>query len=87
MEKAIELYGDSGNVWNRIADIVKTRNSTQCRERYRNVLAGNHLIRAWTDEESSRLFQYCEQKIQQGCYTIQFVTSYVLQCRQIYTLE
>ena len=59
-------YGSRGMVWSCVATIVKTRNSTQCRERYRNVLAGKRLLRPWTEQETKRLKEYCKEKIING---------------------
>ena len=66
MKKAINLYGSSGPVWTAVSKFVGTRNSTQCRERYRNVLAGQHLIRPWTENETKKLMEYCNEKLKDG---------------------
>ena len=66
MKKAISLYGSNGPVWTAVSKFVGTRNSTQCRERYRNVLAGQHLIRPWTENETKKLMEYCNEKLKDG---------------------
>ena len=66
MKKAISLYGSNGPVWTAVSKFVGTRNSTQCRERYRNVLAGQHLIRPWSENETKKLMEYCNQKLKDG---------------------
>ena len=64
--QSVTLYGSNGPVWTAVSKFVGTRNSTQCRERYRNVLAGQHLIRPWTENETKKLMEYCNEKLKDG---------------------
>ena len=62
----MKTYGDTGVVWSQIADSVSTRNSVQCRERWRNVISGKHLIRPWTSEDTEKLLDYGRTQLEQG---------------------
>ena len=58
LKKAIEKYGTK---WSAVAQMVPCRTSTQCRERWVNVLDTSINRNKWEKEEDERLISICKQ--------------------------
>ena len=55
LKSLVEQYGTHS--WKLIADLIKTRNCRQCRERWRNYLSQNISIEPWSKKEDLLLQQ------------------------------
>ncbi|EAY14769.1 Myb-like DNA-binding domain containing protein [Trichomonas vaginalis G3] len=55
----VTVYGNKA--WKKIAQIMQTKNTRQCRERYINYLAPNLTNGPWTQEEDYSLIQFASQ--------------------------